>query len=133
MKPILHVPYLIGSWHLHKWQMLLDGVASLPYTDRAEGMLTYADDGHMSAFLHHPAWRDVEVVDASTHMLFGAYAGRWSVNQHTVRHHVQFASAPALIGTTLVRAVRTLTLDCLVLESERQPGSAQHILEWRLR
>lgn len=105
----------------------------LPYTEQAEGMLTYTDDGHMAAFLHHPVWRTTQTVDDSNHMLFGAYAGRWSLKDRKVRHHVEFASAPSIIGTTLVRVVKRLTSSQLILASEVQRGAPEHLLEWRLR
>lgn len=122
---------LVGSWQLVRWRMTTQGAEILPYTDRAEGVLTYTLDGYMSAFLHHPDWRIVDEINAANHLLFGAYAGRWSLLGSSVQHHVAFSSAPSTIGTTLVRVIKRHTSRQLTLASERQLGSPQHILDWR--
>lgn len=93
---------LHGSWHLLAWQVRnAQGDSFSPYGDAPRGILHYATDGTMYAFLHHPDWP--RTTEDPLHPLSTAYSGRWTWSAGLVRHEVRFSSLSATIGQTLVR------------------------------
>lgn len=134
---IVSLPQLDGSWNLLSWSTsAADGTLSYPYSDAAQGRIIFdIPNRRMSAFMMHPQWKH----PAGEQKLFLAYSAVIDIEadatQGTVlRHHVDFASNPRMIGETLRRKA-SLEGDVLTLKTLATAGRAakdnQHILVWQ--
>jgi len=125
---------LLGSWSLVAWTIQRDcGETMAPFTHEPQGILHYARDGTMYAFLNHPNWLD-EAATEHMHFRFSAYCGGWEVSGAEVHHEVRFSSLPSTIGTRLKRFVEFRGENELSLTTDWEPwnGGAQirHELYW---
>jgi hypothetical protein len=109
---------LLGSWRLISYSLEgTDGGAAYPMGETATGFIMYLPDGFMSANLMVPGRApytggsaDSATVGerAAAALGYFGYAGRYEVDEaaQVVRHHIDVALAPNLVGTTQVRHVR---------------------------
>lgn len=103
---------MIGVWRLVSWQLIgPDGHASEPFGPTPRGLLTYTADGHMSVVMSVPD-RPVLPSDPAARTLpqkaaaydrSHAYAGRYTLGEGQVIHHVQVSSMPNYEGADQVR------------------------------
>ena len=103
----------IGAWELVDWRTVDDaGVVRFPYGEEAQGQISYALNGRMSAHLMRPP---EDPSDAPPQHL--AYWGRFSVDESagTVTHHVIGADRPNWIGSDQVRGYEFLGNGLMVL------------------
>jgi hypothetical protein len=124
---------LLGSWHLLAWQVTsANGDSFAPYGDAPRGILHYAEDGTMYAFIHHPDWPLAS--GNPDYPLSTAYGGRWTYSAGRVQHEVRFSSLVATIGQTLVRHCEFDGSTGLLLttDPEQWPGAGTivHRLRW---
>ena len=104
---------LIGTWRLVDWSFSVDaGRETRPWGGVAVGLLTYTEDGRMWAALMRP-----DRVASPTETLSGApadvrasaaagyltYAGRYSIRDQEVIHHVEVSLLPNWVGIDEVR------------------------------
>ena len=108
---------LIGTWRLISYETVgIDGSAVHPMGRDAVGFIMYLADGYMSANLMVPGRplftgggagtaTQAELCAASAGY-FG-YAGQYEVDEaeHAVRHHIELALVPNLVGSTQFRRV----------------------------
>lgn len=111
---------LIGIWKLISATAIADGtVTSDVYGANPIGYITYTSDGHMMVMFSRsdrlslsqevPSPLSSEMQSLSTKELaqafttFNAYAGTYTLSHNTVTHHIEIASIPNRVGTSLVR------------------------------
>ncbi len=117
---------LIGTWKLISATAIhSDGmIDSEVYGANPTGCITYTADGYMmvmfsrsdrslfSKEIQSPLSREIQSLPveecAQAFATFNAYAGTYTVNDNTVNHHLEMASIPNRVRTTLVR---TFTLN----------------------
>ena len=140
---------LLGTWHLVRWEISYgDGRApTLPFGDRASGLITYTNDGTMQACISRPdrprlssasvrSAPEAERLAAfeSYFQYAGPYTLRAGPTTRQVVHTVTHSLNPNFVGTQQVRDVhfagnRRLTLSA----SDLVPGSSvvrHHRLVW---
>ena len=141
---------LLGSWQLVRWDIAYgDGRApSLPYGDRATGLIVYTTDGFMSACIAaggRASMSSASVRSAPEGERLAAfesyfqYAGRYELReaagQLQVVHRVSHALNPNFVGSDQVRNVAFDADGVLTLSaSDTVPGSEvarHHRLIWR--
>lgn len=142
---MLQAERFIGTWSLDAFEVqLADGTTVHAMGQGALGRLSYDADGRMSAMLSRadrtplsvprleaygraPADEKVLAFDS-----FMAYAGRYTVEEDAVVHHVELASVPNIVGARQRREA-CFDGDALVLRyvvtSSR--GTRTNILRWR--
>ena len=140
---------LLGTWHLVRWDITYgDGrEPTLPYGDKATGMIAYTTDGFMSACiarggrgkLSSASVRSAPVDERlAAFESYFQYAGPYELRQidgalHVV-HHVTHALNPNFVGTDQVRRVELDAAGMLTLSaSDTLPGSGvvrHHRLQW---
>ena len=140
---------LLGTWHLVRWEITYgDGrEPSLPYGDRATGMIAYTADGFMSACiardgrgkLSSASVRSAPVDERlaafeSYFQYAGPYEIKGPVGNQQVTHHVTHSLNPNFCGT---RQVRNITLaadgELSLSASDTVPGTdiaRHHRLVW---
>ena len=135
----LHGTFRLTSYYLEG----ADGSVVHPMGEDAIGFIMYLPDGRMSANLMVPgrtaysggsaATATVEERAAAALGYFG-YAGRYEVDEPAaaVRHHIDVALAPNLVGTTQLRHLR-FDGPRLFLRGDPVPVSgrmAAHVINW---
>jgi hypothetical protein len=132
---------IVGGWRLVRWEVVYDGERrTLPFGADAAGLLTYTEDGHMSACimaggrtpLSTPNPRDATADErARAYDGYFSYAGRWRLSGRRVLHDVEIALNPSMVGSTQVRnALRSgRRLELSALETVRG-GTRLHRLLW---
>jgi hypothetical protein len=140
---------LLGTWHLVRWEITYgDGrEPSLPYGDRATGMIAYTADGFMSACiardgrgkLSSASVRSAPVDERlaafeSYFQYAGPYEIKGPVGNQQVTHHVTHSLNPNFCGTKQVRNITLATDGELSLSaSDTVPGTdiaRHHRLVW---
>jgi hypothetical protein len=106
---------VIGTWSLVSVSATSpDGtVDRAPYGPQPTGYLTYTPDGYMQvivAFSGRPRlssdWRASPPEErAAAFATSLSYAGRFSVSDGQVTHHVEASSDPNRVGTSIVRTI----------------------------
>lgn len=134
---------LVGSWTLVRWETRYDdGRVFCPMGEDAKGLLIYAPDGYMAAFLHannRPPFTTGEMLTATAEEkvrgwdTYFSYAGRYEIDGDRVVHHVEASLYPNWLGTTLVRHMKRrgaeLSLTTVPQKSGRGLQSSELI--WR--
>lgn len=133
-----------GTWRLNEFVAESnDGRRVHPYGPDASGLLVYATDGWMSAVLSR---RDRGSFGSNTMERAGAatdddklrafdgytsYAGRYAIEGDVVRHTVEDALVPTMVGQTLERRAR-LEDGVLILsyEVEGRKRTYRYELRW---
>ncbi|MDJ0960126.1 MAG: lipocalin-like domain-containing protein [Acidimicrobiia bacterium] len=135
---------LIGTWRLVEWTLTLDGVpAAKPFGGNPTGLLTYADDGRMSATLmrtDRPSLGSTtlaaakEAQRAAAAAGYVAYAGTYEIVGDEVHHRVEVSLFPDWVGGVQQRRMAWQDGD-LVLSSvgtvTRDGKTAVNRLRWR--
>ena len=140
---------LLGTWHLVRWEIAYgDGrTASLPYGDKASGLIIYTADGTMSACIARGGRAGLSSASVrsapqserlaafeSYFQYAGPYAIRVKDGQQQVVHSVTHSLNPNFVGT---EQVRNMTFDgnggLTLSASDVLPGTAvarHHRLIW---
>lgn len=130
---------LIGAWHLKSWTASDEKGSKLyPLGLRAQGIIIYSGDGHMSATIMNPdQLNNISEGISIRSMLSGkgvylSYAGTYSVHGNKALHEVEISSVPEWIGTAQERFFqiegKTLTINS---ETPLPDGSIiKHLLIW---
>lgn len=140
---------LLGTWHLVRWDITYgDGrEPTLPYGDKATGMIVYTADGFMSACIARG--RRGKLTSASVRSApvderlaafesYFHYAGPYDINgpvgQQQVTHHVTHSLNPNFVGTQQIRDITFAADGGLTLSaSDPVPGTEvlrHHRLVW---
>lgn len=131
---------LLGAWTLVSWSELLpSGGVEYPLGPDARGLLTYTEDGHVTAQLVrsaqarfvHEDWRQASRPESASAWLgYFGYFGTFTVDdrQQAVIHHIAGSWFPNLVGTNQVRRFK-LDGDRLILHADTPWGSVEII--WR--
>lgn len=141
---------LLGTWQLVRWEITYgDGrEPTLPYGDRATGMIAYTTDGFMSACiarggrsrLSSDSVRRAPVDERlAAFESYFQYAGPYEVNgslgKQQVTHHVTHSLNPNFCGTRQIRNMAFAADGGLTLSaSDAVPGSdvaRHHRLVWK--
>lgn len=140
---------LLGTWHLVRWDITYgdDRAPTLPYGDKATGMIAYTSDGFMSACiarggrgkLSSSSVRSApEAERLAAFESYFQYAGPYEINgpvdQQRVTHHVTHSLNPNFVGTKQVRNMTFADDGGLTLSaSDTVPGTdvaRHHRLVW---
>lgn len=140
---------LLGTWHLVRWDITYgDGrQPTLPYGDKAAGMIAYTTDGFMSACIARGARPKLssssvrsapEAERLAAFESYFQYAGPYEINgpvgKQQVTHHVTHSLNPNFVGTKQVRNMTFATDGGLTLSaSDTVPGTdvaRHHRLVW---
>jgi hypothetical protein len=135
---------LLGTWRLVSYYTEgIDSSIAYPMGEDLVGFIMYLDDGFMSANLMIPGrvsyTRGMAGTASPSELAAAAlgyfgYAGRFEVDEpaQSVRHHIEVALAPNLVGSTQLRHVQ-LEARRLVLRSDPAPIAgrvAAHVIQW---
>jgi hypothetical protein len=135
---------LLGTWRLVSYFLEgSDGSITYPMGEGAAGFIMYATDGFMSANLMVPGRApytggsaNSATADerAAAALGYFGYAGRYEVDEtaQVVRHHIDVALAPNLVGTTQLRHVRFEDRKLLLRGDAMNVGGrmAAHVINW---
>jgi hypothetical protein len=107
---------IVGTWRLVAASATSGDVRdNAPYGPAPAGIITYTDDGRVMAIISHSGRKPLtsgDRISASTDERAEAfatsfsYAGRYSLSEDKIIHHVEIASVQNWVGTDLVRLVR---------------------------
>jgi hypothetical protein len=123
---------LLGAWTLQSSVNYRNNVGTPTFGDPPAGQIQYTTDGRMSAFLMDPAWATRGSTEADSFTDFFAYAGSWRLDGDRVSHAIEFASAPARVGTTFVRTLRVIDADHIELQTEPEVSKSGAVYVTRL-
>lgn len=143
---------LLGTWHLVRWEITYDDgrAPTLPFGDKATGLIVYTDDGTMSACIAR-AGRGRLSSDSvrsapeserlaafeSYFQYAGPYAIRTQDGRQQVVHDVRQSLNPNFVGTQQVRDMAFSADGGLTLSaSDTVPGTStarHHRLIWSRR
>ena len=135
---------LLGTWRLVSYYTeATDGSILYPMGQDISGFIMYLSDGFMSANLMVPGRPPYTGGSANTatqaELAAGAsgyfgYAGRFEVDEQTrlVRHHIEVALAPNLVGSTQLRHVKFEGRRLTLRGDPVQMGTrmAAHVIIW---
>jgi Lipocalin-like domain len=103
---------IVGTWQVTSFVLLELGTnkTSLPFGENPSGYIQYSPGGHMVVFLQsgnpkRPAnfpYTDADRADAHR-SIFGAYAGKYTVEGDKVVHHIVASWRPDWNGTDQTR------------------------------
>ena len=106
---------LVGTWRLVEWTFTVDASRpTRPWGGHPGGLLTYTDDGRMSASLMShgrptvptrtlsAAPIDIRAAAAAGYL---SYAGSYSMDGDDVLHHIELSLMPNWVGTTERRLI----------------------------
>lgn len=141
---------LLGTWQLVRWDITYaDGrEPTLPFGDKATGMIAYTTDGFMSACiasggrakLSSASVRSAPVDERlAAFESYFQYAGPYEINgrvgHQQVTHHVTHSLNPNFVGTQQIRNMAFAPDGSLTLSaSDSVPGTAvarHHRLVWK--
>ena len=132
-----------GTWKLVDYVFIRDdGTVRKPWGEDVSGLLIYSPDGYMSANLSPAPRKD----PATPHVLsagpdrqgrrasrYISYAGRYTVNETAITHHVEVSLFPGWVGLPQLRYYE-LTADRLVLRTPQIPRLGKRLvgqLTWK--
>jgi hypothetical protein len=119
-----------GSWTLVAFEIESPEKKVTPWGKDANGLLIYADTGHVSVSINKAVENDPTQTDAEN--LFDSilfYSGTYQIEGDLIRHQVANASNPARIGKEMIRYAQ-LESDLLTLATP-QESFGRAILKWR--
>lgn len=101
---------LIGTWKLvSAASTTTSGGRSEPYGAKPTGLLTYTEEGRVSALISYEGRKPLSIgggkpeEQAEAFRTFLAYAGSFTVNGEKVIHHVEVSSIENYVGRDLER------------------------------
>jgi Lipocalin-like domain len=108
---------LVGTWKLVSASLSTAGGErnDAPFGPTPTGFLTYTREGRMSAMISHDGRKPLSVSDwslaageekAEAFSTFAAYAGRYTLAEDQVIHHVEISSLQNWVNTDLVRLIK---------------------------
>jgi hypothetical protein len=107
---------LVGTWKLISASVSTDGERNdAPFGLTPTGFLTYTGEGRMSAMISYGGRKPLSVSDwslaggeerAEAFSTFAAYAGRYTLTEDRVIHHVEISSLENWVNTDLVRLIK---------------------------
>jgi hypothetical protein len=110
-------PGLIGTWSLVDFKIIDKDGHQTPWCEGLSGLLTYNQNGYMSAAINCKSATEQSPSHAYNDQLF--YAGHYSIEAgSTVIHHVMNACKSSLIGTDLLRKIAHLDKTSLTLTGD---------------
>jgi hypothetical protein len=135
------MPSLVGTWRLVDWTASIDGVEKRPFGGRAEGLLTYTDDGWMWATLQRIG-RDplgtgtlaaaTAEQRASAAAGYLSYAGRYTFDGDRVHHHVEVSLFPDWVGDDQERLIDWIDGDLVLSTPPTTSATGREVIQ-RLR
>jgi hypothetical protein len=106
---------LIGTWRLVEWTFTVDNSRpTRPWGGDPGGLLTYTEDGRMSATLMSHGRPTVPTrtlsaapigIRAAAAAGYLSYAGSYSMDGTSVLHHIELSLMPNWVGTTERRLI----------------------------
>ena len=107
---------LVGTWKLLSASLSTAGGErnDAPFGPNPTGFLTYTREGRMSAMISYGGRKPLSVSDwslaavdekAEAFGTFAAYAGRYTLMEDKVIHHVEISSLQNWVNTDLVRLI----------------------------
>lgn len=107
---------LVGTWKLVSASSTskTGERSETPYGPNPAGLLTYTEDGRVSAMISHGGRKPLSVGGGTTDeqaegfKTFLAYAGRYTLSGDKVTHYVEVSSIQNYVGKDLVRTVTFL-------------------------
>ncbi len=127
---------LIGVWTLEGTFIEDEAGNRTPALgENPQGRIMYTADGYMSAMTgrgdrHLPAEGASEADKAAAFDSFMTYAGRWSLRDNVVIHHIEYATDPNWVGTTRERTIDHQG-DRMVFSGISGDGTSRAIIIWR--
>ena len=108
---------LVGTWKLISASLSTAGGQrnDAPFGSSPTGFLTYTREGRMSAMISYGGRKPLSVSDwslaavdekAEAFGTFAAYAGRYTLTEDRVIHHVEISSLQNFVGTDQVRLIK---------------------------
>ncbi|MBX9824969.1 MAG: lipocalin-like domain-containing protein [Xanthobacteraceae bacterium] len=107
---------IAGRWHILRWQQQYDdGRVVSPMGSALEGFIHYGEDGRMVCliaradrvkFLTGGQWDASDTEKAQAYNSYMNYAGRYTVGDGEIRHHVEHSLFPNWVGGVQVRKAR---------------------------
>lgn len=108
---------LVGTWKLVSASSTVSTGERIetPYGPGPAGFLTYTEDGRMSSLISYAGrkplsfgggTRSPEEEQAEAFNTFLAYAGRYTLSDDKVTHHVEISSIQNYVNKDLVRSVK---------------------------
>ena len=135
---------LLGAWSLIEWSTHYpEGRVTQPFGPAPRGLIIYSADGWMSAVLMRAPRSPFTSLDMRTVGVeerarafdeYLSYTGRWQIEGATIRHEVELALNPQLIGTLQIRTPEVSDAGLiLVAEEPLMPSGAirRHVIRWR--
>ena len=133
---------LIGTWLLVRARAFQGDIRDdKPYGSSPRGLLIYAADGYVAAMISHGNRSRLSADRVSSSMEERAdafatsfsYAGRYTVDDGQVVHHVDVASVENWVGTDLVRSLTWEGADLVLRTPELLVGGLPRVTElvWR--
>ena len=143
-KTAQNTPSIVGNWCLESLHIRHPNQAeSIPiWGEKPLGQLTYTADGRMSAVLckagqttrHSSAGAESHEEQASLYRHSYGYAGRYSLTNEGVIHHVEVAADPNWIGTDQHRIAQVnhdqLTITTEAIASVVDPNPVAYVAIW---
>jgi hypothetical protein len=104
---------LVGTWKLLSASSATSSGerSETPYGPRPIGLLTYTQDGRVTAMISHGERNPLSVgagteEQAEAFATFLAYAGRYTLSGDKVSHYVEISSIQNYVGRELIRSVK---------------------------
>ncbi|HEY6248494.1 MAG TPA: lipocalin-like domain-containing protein [Candidatus Angelobacter sp.] len=108
---------LVGTWKLVSASLSTAGGErnDAPFGQNPTGFLTYTGEGRMAGMISYSGRKPLSVSDwslaeveekAEAFSTFGAYAGRYTLREDRVIHHVEISSLQNWVNTDLVRLIK---------------------------
>ncbi len=108
---------IVGTWELARASATTEAGAAVadPFGINPTGLLIYTAEGRMSAIISHGGRKPLSIADrvsspaeerGAAFSTFIAYAGRYTLSEDRVTHHVELSLVPNWVNTDLVRLVR---------------------------
>jgi hypothetical protein len=125
---------IIGTWRLVETyrEDSATGRRSAQMGPEAVGFITYTPEGRMNALITatpRGGPRTPSATErAALHASMVGYAGRWEALEDAVRHHLEVAWTPGLVGDVFLRHVRFEAPARLVLTSPPGPSAMDGVV-----
>jgi hypothetical protein len=107
---------LVGTWRLVSASSTSStgGRNETPYGPGPSGLLTYSEDGRVTALISYGGRKALSVgggpsaleEQAEAFKTFLAYAGRYTLNGEKVTHQIEISSIQNYVGKDLVRRIK---------------------------